>query len=159
MSLHDWALRWNVPAAALLELQESFGLVASANASPSVSNRSESWVQSAVRLHASRLGIYTFRNNVGALPDKTGRPVRYGLANDSAAMNRALKSADLIGVRPLVITEAHVGHKVGQFWSRECKPAGWRYTGRGREPAQLAWINLINSCGGDAAFATGPEDV
>lgn len=117
--------------------------------------KSEAWVQSAVRLEASQKGIKLFRNNVGALKDERGRLVRYGLGNDSMQMNEVLKSADLIGIKPLLIQPHHVGHVFGQFVSREVKTPGWQYTGTGREAAQMAWCNLINSCGGDAAFATG----
>jgi hypothetical protein len=35
------------------------------------------------------------------------------------------------------------------------KPRGWRFTGRERETAQLNWINLVMTHGGDACFATG----
>ncbi len=31
----------------------------------------------------------------------------------------------------------------------------WRYTGQGREPAQLKWGQIIIANGGDAAFTTG----
>lgn len=118
--------------------------------------KSEAWAQSVVRLEASEKGVKLFRNNVGALKDETGRLIRYGLGNDSAKMNEVIKSGDLIGIRPLLIQAHHVGHTFGQFVSREIKAPGWQYTGAGREAAQLAWANLINSCGGDAAFATGP---
>lgn len=118
--------------------------------------KTEAWAQSMVRIEASEKKIALFRNNVGVLKDETGRPVRYGLGNDSPKMNEVIKSGDLIGVRRLLILPQHVGHTFGQFVSREMKPPGWQYTGQGREPAQLAWGNLINSCGGDAAFATGP---
>ena len=117
--------------------------------------KSEAWAQSLVRLEASEKGVKLFRNNVGVLKDETGRPVRYGLGNDSAKMNEVLKSADLIGLRPVLIEQRHVGHVLGQFVSREVKAPGWQYTGTGREVAQMAWCNLVNSCGGDAAFATG----
>lgn len=119
--------------------------------------KSEAWAQSTVRIAASREGVTVFRNNVGALKDEKGRLVRYGLANESKAMNEVLKSGDLIGVKPVLIQAHHVGHTFGQFWSREVKAPGWQYAGTGREPAQLAWINLINSCGGDAAFTTGEK--
>lgn len=82
--------------------------------------------------------------------------MRYGLGNDSPQINAVLKSADLIGIRPVVITAQHVGHTVGQFVSRECKAPGWQYTGTDREVAQLNWARLVNACGGDAAFTTGP---
>jgi hypothetical protein len=117
--------------------------------------KTEAWAQSVVRIAASREGIKTFRNNVGVLQDKTGRPVRYGLANDSPKMNEVIKSGDLIGIKPVIIQPWHIGHTFGQFWSREVKAPGWQYTGQGREVAQLNWANLINSCGGDAAFTTG----
>lgn len=113
---------------------------------------SESAVQSLIRLEAARKGIWMGRNNVGALKDKTGRVVRYGLANDSAAVNEVVKSADLIGVRKVLITSDHVGKIIGQLVSRECKPVDWVYTGTPREQAQLRWATLINSYGGDAAI-------
>ncbi len=114
---------------------------------------SEAGVQSRIRLEAARKGCYLWRNNVGVLPDRNGRPIRYGLANDSKAVNKAVKSGDLIGVRPVLITQAHVGHTIGQFLSREAKPGAWRYSGTDREVAQLAWAELITSLGGDACFA------
>lgn len=117
--------------------------------------KSEAWAQNEIRLEASEKAVRLFRNNVGVLEDKKGRPVRYGLANDSAQLNHVIKSADLIGVRPVLIEPWHVGLIVGQFVSREVKAPGWQYTGAGREEAQLAWAQLINSCGGDASFATG----
>lgn len=115
----------------------------------------EAAIQTLVRLEASRKGLVLWRNNVGVLTDERGVPVRFGLANDSAAVNRNIKSADLIGIRPLLITPEHVGHTIGQFVSREVKAAGWRYTGTPREAAQLRWAELVLGLGGDAAFATG----
>lgn len=117
--------------------------------------KSEAWAQSVVRLEASEKGVKLFRNNVGVLEDKTGRPVRYGLGNDSAQQNEIIKSADLIGIRGVVITPEMIGHRFGQFVSVECKSPGWQYTGAGRERAQMAWMNLINSMGGMAFFSTG----
>ena len=118
--------------------------------------KSEAWAQSVVRLEASEKGVKLFRNNVGVLEDKTGRPVRYGLGNDSAKMNEVIKSGDLIGLKSVIITPAMIGHRFGQFVSVECKSPGWQFTGAGREKAQLAWANLVNSMGGMACFATGP---
>lgn len=116
---------------------------------------SESGISSDIRLEASQRGCRLWRNNVGATYTPTGQFIRFGLANDSAQLNKAIKSADLIGIRPVLITQAHVGLTIGQFISREVKHPGWKYTGTERERAQLAWAELINSLGGDACFTTG----
>lgn len=117
---------------------------------------SESRQQSLVRLDAASHGVWLTRNNVGALLDANGRPVRYGLCNETKAQNEAVKSADLVGIKPVLIEQRHVGTTIGQFYSREVKHEGWQYTGTQHEVAQLAWANFINSKGGDARFATGP---
>lgn len=156
MNLHTWAARWNIPLECLRDLQTTLGTYTPTldPASPAA-GKSEAWVQSVVRLEASQKGVKLFRNNVGALKDERGRLVRYGLGNDTAAMNEVLKSADLVGFRSVVILPHHVGHRFAQFTSREVKAPGWQYTGADREAAQLAWANLVNANGGDAAFVTG----
>ena len=154
MILNEWAIRWGIPYAALEDLRRRMALDPAPPA-PSARGKSEAWVQSVLRLEASRQGARLWRNNVGALPDPRGVPVRFGLANESAAANERIKSADLIGIRPILIQPQHCGSTFGLFVSRECKAPGWRYTGEGREPAQLAWANLVNALGGDAGFATG----
>ena len=115
----------------------------------------EATVQNLVRLEASRKGCRLWRNNVGATYTRDGAFLRYGLANESSAVNKELKSADLIGIRPIVITKEMVGMTIGQFVSREIKASNWRYTGNERERAQLQWAELILSLGGDATFAVG----
>lgn len=61
---------------------------------------SESAIQNKVRLAAAYAGLECWRNNVGVsmVIDEYGnkRPVRYGLANDSAKVNKEIKSSDLI---------------------------------------------------------------
>lgn len=156
MNLHTWAARWNIPLECLRDLQTTLGTYTpTLDPANPAAGKSEAWVQSVVRLEASQKGVKLFRNNVGALKDERGRLVRYGLGNDSAAMNEVLKSADLIGFKRVTIEPWHVGHTLAQFVSREVKSPGWQYTGAGREPAQLAWANLVNANGGDAAFVTG----
>jgi len=108
-----------------------------------------------VRLEASAAGCRLFRNNFGAAKLENGSFVRWGLCNDSAGLNARVKSGDLIGLRPLMITPAHVGHVVGQFMSREIKPSGWKYAGTERGQAQLRWAMLVTALGGDACFANG----
>lgn len=155
--LHEWARRWNVPLEMFRDLQTTLGTYTPPLPPEAPgAGKSEAWAQSAVRLEASEKGVKLFRNNVGVLEDKTGRPVRYGLGNDSPKMNEVIKSADLIGLKSVIITPEMIGHKFGQFVSVEVKAPGWQYTGTGREPAQLGWANLVNSMGGMACFATGP---
>lgn len=150
--MDEWAKRWNVSAAALNDLRGRLGLIHDGR---TVTGISEAAVQSIVRLEATRVGARLWRNNVGATHTPEGSFIRYGLANESTAVNSRVKSADLIGIRPILITRDHVGCIIGQFLSREVKAGNWRYTGNDRELAQLQWAELILSLGGDAAFATG----
>lgn len=112
-------------------------------------------VQTLVRLESSRLGFPLWRNNVGAGVLQNGSFVRWGLANDSKAVNESMKSSDLVGLRPVVIMPHHVGSTIGQFVGREVKRSGWVWTGTPEEWAQANWMKLVLSLGGDAAFATG----
>ena len=153
MNLHDWAVRWQLPRQALDELTAVVDRsVAAAGAGDA--GGSEAAASTLVRLEASQYGHRLWRNNVGA-GSIDGQFLRWGLANDSKGVNAVLKSADLIGIRRVVITPAHVGHVFGQFLSREVKAPGWKFTGTPREVAQRNWAHLINSLGGDAAFCTG----
>ena len=160
MSIHQWALKWQVPAAAIRELQDLLGQgLPDVNHTGPVDHdgKSEAFVQSLVKLRASQAGIVVTRNNSGALIPKDGgrRLVRFGLFNESEAQNAVIKSPDLFGWRKLLIEPHHVGTYVAQTWGRECKEPGWMYTGTDREVAQKACIDLINSSGGDAAFTNG----
>lgn len=152
--LYAWAQRHGVSAEAMADLARVVAPPPVANGLP-VHSDSEAYAQSAIRLEAAQGGNYLFRNNVGVLKDDRGRPVRYGLANDTPELNKRLKSSDLIGFRRLTIGPEHVGTVVAQFLARECKARGWRYTGTDREVAQAAWINLVLANGGDACFAAG----
>lgn len=155
IALQDWAHRWTVPAECLADLLRCIG-VGEAPKPPTPSPpMTEAYSQSAIRLEAPRYGIWLGRNNVGALLDKRGVPVRYGLANESAQQNAVIKSGDLIGIRPVVITATMVGCTIGQFISRECKRPGWTYEGDAHEQAQANWAALVIKYGGDAKFATG----
>lgn len=154
-----WAEKWGISPAALFDLRECMG-IGGAMAMPAVELEgkpgSEVRQQGLIRLDAAKNGVWLTRNNVGALLDERGVPVRYGLANESKAQNQAVKSADLIGVRPILIGPQHVGSVIGQFVSVECKHETWQYKGDKHEVAQLNWCNFIVSKGGFACFATGP---
>lgn len=154
-NLIQWAIRHGVSHVALAELRQMMGV--DKDTDPDTDDdedqTGESWVQTQVRLEATRAGARIWRNNVGACKTDTGRVIRYGLVNDSAALNKRIKSSDLIGIRPVVITPDMVGHTIGQFIAREIKKPDWKYTGTDREKAQLAFIELVIGLGGDAAFA------
>lgn len=158
-SLTAWAIRHGVSMDALAELRM---LVWEQSADvlvpppPTGAKDHEAYVQSEVRLEAGRKGVRLYRNNVGVLEDSRGVPVRFGLANDSAAMNERLKSPDLVGWRPVTITPEMIGRVIGQTVMRECKKRGWVYTGTDREQAQWRFISLAQNDGCDAAFTTGP---
>lgn len=156
MMLEEWAIQWGVPHAALMDLRARMGLHAAlGQPQHEADGHSESWATAKVRMEASRKGVVLWRNNNGAGTLEDGSFLRWGLANDSKKVNEVLKSGDLIGIRPVAITPAHVGRTIGQFVSREMKPPGWTYKATEREVAQLEWANLIVSRGGDAGFATG----
>ena len=153
-----WGQAEGIAPAALARLEALLG-IAGTNAmnEPSASGEpgSESRQQSKIRLEASKKDVLLFRNNVGAFRTDEGGFLRYGLANDSQAMNDKIKSSDLIGIRKKVVTLAMVGSTVGIFTARECKKEDWKFRPNDKHAgAQLNWINLINSYGGDAAFAT-----
>lgn len=116
-------------------------------------------MQAAVRLEYARRGYRLFRNNSGALPDANGRLLRFGLGNDSPAVNAACKSSDLIGWRPVLVTPNMVGTCLAVFCSYEVKPPGWRLVPSDkRGQAQKAWIDLVVSDGGEGRFITGVDD-
>ena len=117
--------------------------------------KSEHEVQDAIRREATGLGWRVWRNNVGVAFDTKGRPVRYGLANDSKAVNTHIKSSDLIGIRPVMVTAGMVGETIGQFIAIEVKHESWKYSGSDREIAQFRFLSLVGSMGGSAAFSTG----
>jgi hypothetical protein len=144
----EWEARWPQAAAELREM-----LRVEAEVRPTAPG-TEARVQSEVRLEAARAGVRLFRNNVGAMIDDNGRAIRYGLANDSAALNARIKSGDLIGWRPVIVTPQMIGRRIAQFVSRECKRPGWHLTpGDERGQAQARWAALVASDGGDACFA------
>lgn len=157
MDLSIWAKRWNLPQNALTELQ--ILLTGKTSTFSTKQLDSEASIKNRIRLEASQKGSRLWINNVGAFSTINGDFVRYGLANESSRQNKHIKSSDLIGIKPLEITQEHVGLKIGQFLCREVKRSNWRYADTEHEKAQLNWIRLINSLGGDAAFVTSTGSI
>jgi hypothetical protein len=138
---------------------------------------SESSVQAAVRLEYARRGYRLFRNNSGALkrtvptritPDMVGQvldvaapnaaPIRFGLGNDSPAVNERIKSSDLIGWSPTLVVPDMVGSCIARFVSIETKAPGWKLQlGDKRAQAQQRWIDMVVADGGEARFVQGVE--
>ena len=117
----------------------------------------ETDVQNLARVEASKLGCRIWRNNVGVLFDDRGRPVRYGLANESAQQNKTIKSSDLVGLTPVVIQPHHVGQTFGVFTAVECKHSEWVYNAADpHQVAQHAFLSLVVSLGGIGLFANDP---
>ena len=130
-----------------------------------IEEKSEAWAQQQVRFKFAEAGGMAWRNNVGATPAKCPdcgakqRPIRYGLANDSARLNTHMKSSDLIGMVPRRITPALVGTTIAQFAAVETKRPGWQFKGTERERGQATWLSLISRAGGFAVFSTGELDL
>lgn len=120
-------------------------------ASVHVHARSEEW------------GMRLYRNNSGMLYNEAGVPVRFGLGNDSAKVNKLFKSGDFIGWYPLTITPDMVGQTVAVFVNIEVKALGFKvkdvYNKNSREFAQDKFNKLVTDNGGIAGFATNWEDV
>lgn len=121
--------------------------------------KDEATVQAAVRLKASSKGWRLWRNNCGVAVDKRGVPVRYGLCNESKQMNQNLKSSDLIGIRPIVITPDMVGQVIGQFVAIECKHEDWKEKKDNHTQAQRRYLDMVNALGGYGVFITTEEQL
>jgi len=154
--INQWAERWRIDPQAITELRALMTVTA-----PTGGRKiSEAAAQQEIRVEACRRGARLWRNNNGACQvPAAGRPIRYGLANDSSKINAQIKSSDLIGITPVPVTPSMVGHTLGVFTSVEVKRPGWSYKGTEREAAQLKWLELVVAFGGIAKFATSKEDL
>lgn len=151
MNLYAWGAKWGIPQEAIDDLRGNMGLT---TLFPTGDATSEAGASKRVRLEAAARGEVLWRNNVGACVDDRGNHIRYGLANESKAMNKNVKSSDLVGIRPVMVTPEMVGYKVGIFTAREVKRPGWVYTGGPREVAQRKFGEIVLSHGGDFEFTT-----
>lgn len=117
---------------------------------------SEELVQQQIRMMIAEEfpSVHCWRNNVGAAQDATGRVIRYGLMNDSKALNENFKSSDLVGIRPVMVTPEMVGSVLGVFFAIECKAGSWQT--KINDPhtmAQQRFIQLVSNAGGLSGFA------
>lgn len=90
---------------------------------------SEKQIMIEIQLALANVGVRLFRNNCGMLQDQNGTYVRYGLGTGSS---------DLVGICS----------NTGQFVAVEVKAEKGKAT-----KEQLAFIDMINSCGGIAFVA------
>lgn len=119
---------------------------------------SESEIQQQIRIVTSRLGWRLWRNNKGAGKLENGNFIRWGLCNETPALGSQIRSADLIGIRPVLITAEHIGTTIGQLVSIECKRENWKPSlADPHEIAQRRWRDLINDLGGYAIITSDIE--
>ncbi len=119
----------------------------------------ENSVASIVRLTGAYRDIPLWRNNVGVLMNQDGRPVRYGLANDSKRLNKEIKSSDLIGITPVLITPDMIGQILGIFTAVETKHSEWVFSENDHHSvAQKKFHDIVVRYGGYAGFATNEKD-
>ena len=105
----------------------------------------ETKIQQEIRLGlGTREDVRLFRNQVGQLPDPTGRPVQFGLAKGSA---------DLVGWKTV---------KVTLTWSERtlpCSRLSKSETPNGKPTQyQQAWMAAVENAGGIAGIARSVED-
>lgn len=154
--LSDWANDWCVSDDALSALYQIMGF--KPDTPVELDGKNEAYVQSAVRLAAPMHGYLLGRNNNGALPDERGVPIRFGWLNDTAALNKVMKTGDLLGCQSGWFRDYQTLEpvKVAVFAMAECKKAGWQFNPKNaHEVAQLRAINMVQAAGGIATFTTG----
>lgn len=117
----------------------------------------EAYASQEVRKRASDWKARLYRNNSGCLKDESGRPVRFGLGNESAKTNQLYKTGDYVGWFPVTITPEMVGKTIAVFANIEVKAVGFTvkldYNPNSREYAQNNFNNLVTSHNGIAGFA------
>jgi len=120
--------------------------------------RPESEVQQLVQIEAAKHGMILMRNNSGALPDRNGRMIFFGLGNISKKHSENTKSSDLIGITTITITPDMVGRQIGIFTAIEVKEEAWKPSPSDkRERAQRNFIEWVKSRGGIAGFVNSVE--
>lgn len=117
----------------------------------------EGYAMQEVRKRASDWKAKLYRNNTGVLTDQSGRPVRFGLGNESPKINKTYKTGDYIGWFPVTITPDMVGKTIAVFANVEVKAVGFSvkldYNPKSREYAQNNFNQLVINNNGIAGFA------
>ena len=106
---------------------------------------SEAQLVAQVQLDLSSDSVRLLRNNVGVLPDRTGRPVRYGVGNPGGS--------DLIGWSSVTVTPEMVGTRIAIICAIECKHGRNKPT-----DAQQSFIDAVVKAGGRAGVAYSTDD-
>jgi len=102
-----------------------------------------------LRLRASELGVSLWRNNSGVAVNADGQPVRFGLGNESANLNKTMKSSDYIGLTSR-----------GTFVALELKSATWSPKKfNEREMAQWNFHEHVRRNQGIAGFVRSVADM
>lgn len=115
-------------------------------AATSASRSAERDVLKVLQDAAALMGVTLLRNNVGALQDKHGRWVTYGLG---------LGSSDYIGWTSVTVTQEMVGEKIAVFTAVE----GKREHGGVVSDKQERFIEKVLEAGGRAGVARNVEDL
>jgi hypothetical protein len=105
----------------------------------------ENPIQKRILLACSRGNTRLWRNNCGALQDKRGRWVRFGVASPGGS--------DLIGWTTVKIRPEDVGKEFAVFTALEVKSASGRI-----KPEQQGFIDNVNKSGGMAGVVRSVED-
>jgi hypothetical protein len=156
MIITEWARKWKIPAEALVDLSNT---LIPPNSGHDSDARTEADVQADVREKVSKNGGRIWRNNCGVATSCDGRPIRFGLANDSKKINSIIKSSDLIGITPHKVMLSDVGKIVGVFTAYEVKKPGWNFTGTKREKAQERFLQLVVAMGGIGKFINCEDQI
>lgn len=109
----------------------------------------ETPVMQAIRLSIGGIkGIRLFRNSVGALADRFGKWIEYGLGKGTS---------DLIGWKRVIVTPEMVGHPIAVFVAIEVKAPGGR-TNKERMQQQINFLETVAADGGLAGIAFSVAD-
>jgi hypothetical protein len=120
---------------------------------------SEAAVVKRCQVRASKMGGRLWKNHKGAAVLQDGTFMRYGLLNESKRISDEIKSSDLIGGYPRVITADMVGSTICQLWLVECKEEDWHFRDDPHANAQLKFLELGLAMGARATFATSEDDI